>query len=389
MSKSQNMAGLKQVLFVFSLSILLTVLYSCGGDDEPNGPDKPPVIVSFTASPSNISPDDSTLLSYVVNYADSLKSYPGDLSLDDLDSGSFYEKPTQTTVYTLVAYNSDGVDSARVTVTVASLLILNGLYYKGEMGSDVLTPEIAMQVLGAGSQPLQDIWIKAAIIEGDGTLSADSVQPGSNDTAFLSYNFNGDLGHAVVRAWVENVDTTDLFLRAKTILPGDLFQGQYILYGDTYTTVEALNGSPDVVDNVGGGILAVVYESTRGAVFLVGEVGAINGQISQMDTVYYIIITSPEGGATSDGLTVGSTYPEMVAALGEPQSSYASDDYPADTILYYDSLGLLFWCNRSDTVVNQVDLLAPNTPLVSLGNDDELTRSISTGKTRRNYKLLP
>jgi len=458
----------------YKFRILSTVFYSCNGDD-PNGPDKPPVISVFQANPVDIVPGDSSLLTYQVSDATSLVLSPVSTNLPSVSSGSVYVSPPVPTEYLMVAYNSDGVDSATVKITMNSVIpifinflaepgyinagdsarisweinrmdslvidngygtkldsigniyvkpsvntvyvgiayndnvadtmtvavdvpvnfsVLNGLFYRGMMNSSVQDPLMQFQAFDLYGQSSQNVWIKAEIVEGDGTLSADSVQPGSNDTASFSYNFDGNLGHAVVRTWVDDLDTTDLFIRAKTIIPGDLFQGQYMLYRDTYATVRALNGDPNVIDSVGGGILALVYEDTlvpannKGVVYLVGEVGTVNGQVSLMDTVYYMMITYPIGGTTADGLTVGSTYPEMVASLGTPQSSYASGDFPADTILYYDSLGLLFWCNRSDTVVNQVDLLVPNTVLTSPGNDSDLHRRVSSATASRKYKLI-
>ena len=382
------------MLFILTLSM---VFYSCGGNDGPNDPVKLPVISVFQANPVDIIPGDSSLLTYQVSDADSAVLFPDGTKLTSASSGSVYVKPLFPIEYVLVAYNSEGTDTATVVITMNtvvplfvsfsaepevisigdsaqvswevlrmdslvinngagkstvadgntyvkpslntvytgvaynaygtdtailtvdvpfSLSVLNGQFYKGMMNSSAQNPLMQFQVKDMNSASSQNAWVRAEIIEGDGTLSADSVQPGSDDTASFSYNFDGDLGYAVVRTWVDDLDTTNLFLRAKTIIPGDLFQGQYILYTDTYATVQTLNGSPDEIANVGGGILVLDYENSKGAVFLVGEVGTVNGQVSLMDTVFYIIITSPDGGVTADGLTVGSNYPEMVAALG-------------------------------------------------------------------------
>lgn len=379
----------KKLGWLVVLIILLTVTTFLACNDSPTKPKNPPVIISFTAVPANLSPGDSSLLSYETKGADSLMLFPGNIKLTNPAVGSRYVKPDWATDYILVAYNRYGRDSASVRVNVAVLQVLNGLYYKGEMNSDILSPLLALQVLDAESEPIQDTFIHVDIVEGDGTLSADSVQPGADDTAFVTYNFNGLLGHAVLKVAVPGVDSAEVYLRARTIIPGDLFQGQYILYQDTFGLIQAFNGAPAEVVNPepGSGYLVLDYETAKGVVFLVGEVGAINGQVSTMDTVFMILITSPVGGTTSEGITVGSTYPELYAAYGAPQTSGSYPSYPGDTILYYDSLGLKFWCNKADTVVNQIDLIVPDTPLKK-GGESLNKRNSRISVSDRRYRLI-
>jgi hypothetical protein len=378
---------------LFLIFVFFAFLVSCWGcnGDGPTEPKNPPSITSFTADPPNIAPGDSTLLSYEVKGADSVKLFPDNIKLTDAVSGSLYVKPTQLTQYILIAYNENGQASDTVTVIVASLAVLNGYYYKGEMGSDVLTPPLALQALEAGSGPSQDTWIHASVITGDGTLAADSVQPGADDTAYIEYNFDGSLGHAVIQAWIKDIDTTDLFLRARTIIPGDNFQGQYALYRDTYALIQEFYGNPSAVVNPepGSGYLVLDYEPTDSIVFLVGEVGAINGQVSAMDTVYRILITGSQTAATAEGIAVGATYPELLAAFGAPQTSGVYPGYPQDTLLYYDSLGLLFWCNKADTVVNQIDMLVPDTPLSPSGDRSIRRNSQATSENIKYRLMLP
>ncbi|MBN1212472.1 MAG: hypothetical protein JXA92_07830 [candidate division Zixibacteria bacterium] len=379
-----------RLLVIFISLGLLISCWGCDGDG-PTEPKNPPTITSFTADPANISPGDSTLLSYQVSGADSVKLFPDGIKLANAATGSLYVKPTQLTEYILVAYNKNGQASDSVTVIVASLVVLNGYYYKGEMGSDVLTPPIALQALEVGSVPSQDTWIFASVIEGDGTLAADSVQPGADDTAYIEYNFDGSLGHAVIRTWIKDIDTADLYLRAATIIPGDNFQGQYALYRDTYALIQEFYGNPAAVVNPepGSGYLVLDYEPSDSIVFIVGEVGAINGQVSTMDTVYKILITGSQTAETAEGIAVGATYPELFAAYGEPQTSGVYPGYPQDTLLYYDSLGLLFWCNKADTVVNQIDLMAPDTPLSPLVDNPSRRGDLATSENKKYRLLLP
>ncbi|WP_243294485.1 glycoside hydrolase family protein [Geothrix mesophila] len=72
-----------------------------------------PVIVSFTASPSDITKGRSSTLSWAVQGADSVT-----LNGQAMDTGSIVVAPASTQTYTLVVNNNAGSNSAQVTVTV-------------------------------------------------------------------------------------------------------------------------------------------------------------------------------------------------------------------------------------------------------------------------------
>lgn len=471
MTNSGNISRIKNGLIVLLMLALATVIISCGDDDDPNGPDNPPVISVFQANPIDITPGDSTLLTYRVTEADSVVLFPDGTKLASASNGSVYAKPALPTEYTLVAYNSKGTDSASVVITMNavvpafvsftvdpevipvgdsvliawevvradSLVIdngggkstladdskyvkpslntvytgiaynaygtdtavvtvdvpfsfaaLNGQYYKGSMNSSVQDPLMQFQVEDINGAVAHNALIQAEIVEGDGTLSADSFSAGLSDTAFMSYDFDGTLGHAVLRTWVDGLDTTNLFIRARTIIPGEFFQGQYILAQDTYALVQEYYGIPDaVVDpEPGSGYLVLDYESTDSIVFLVFEVGAINGQVSAMDIVFKILITGSQTASTTEGVSVGSTYPELFAAFGAPDSSDWNPSYPFDTLLIYTDLGLTFWCDRADTIVNQIDITFPDSVLGSPGKDNVIRERDATATADRKYKLI-
>ena len=297
------------VLFAVLISIAILVL-SCGGDD-PVKPGNPPDVTQFSASPSDIMPGDSSLLTYKALRADSMVLFPSGSRLAENDSGGVYVKPATPTVYKLVAYNKDGVDSAKVAITMsgataeissfvatpavialgdsaqlswvavqadslvidhgvgkmasavsgsvwvkptttttyqavayyiandtatvnvtvevpADLQAPNGLFYKGNMGSSTLDQPLNFVVVNATGGILTKPWIKFELIEGDGTLSADSLQPGAGGTATLEYRFWGSMGHAIIRAKVPEVDSVDVYVRANTLIPGEGGQGQYV-----------------------------------------------------------------------------------------------------------------------------------------------------------------
>lgn len=76
----------------------------------------PPVISSFTATPSSISSGAASTLTWNINGATLITIDPGIGT-----PASFYSQPiypTETTTYTLTAFNSNGTDNRTVTVTV-------------------------------------------------------------------------------------------------------------------------------------------------------------------------------------------------------------------------------------------------------------------------------
>lgn len=101
---------------------LILAIYGCGGDGPTQPPPKKiPNISLFSVSPFDIVPPDSSLATWKTSLADSIKLFPGAQKLMPLDSGQIYLKPSFPTNYWLVAYNSDGVDSASAIVTMSTL----------------------------------------------------------------------------------------------------------------------------------------------------------------------------------------------------------------------------------------------------------------------------
>jgi len=109
-----------KIFQITSAGLLLAVItISCSGcGDDPVEPVDPPRIAEFTVLPVDIMPGDSTLLSYRVVGADSLKLYPDNIRLSPATTGELYVSPPIPTVYGLVGYNKSGKDSASVSVTM-------------------------------------------------------------------------------------------------------------------------------------------------------------------------------------------------------------------------------------------------------------------------------
>lgn len=78
-------------------------------------PIAPPIVTSFAAAPGAIALGDSASLTWSVTMADSLVLSPG---IGVVSGTSLWVHPTSSTVYSLVAINRGGRDSAYATVTV-------------------------------------------------------------------------------------------------------------------------------------------------------------------------------------------------------------------------------------------------------------------------------
>ena len=84
-----------------ALSLLALVLVTACAID-PVVPHPPPKISEFSADPPDITPGDSSLITYRVAYADSVKFFPGGSIVTPAGEGSFYVFPPAPTDYSLV-----------------------------------------------------------------------------------------------------------------------------------------------------------------------------------------------------------------------------------------------------------------------------------------------
>lgn len=100
--------------------LLLLALPGCGGGGEgsPAPTAAPPVIVSFSATPSSIASGQDAVLAWTVTGAEGLSLAP---ALGAVTGTSRTVAPIATTTYTLTATNGAGASSAQATVTVAGV----------------------------------------------------------------------------------------------------------------------------------------------------------------------------------------------------------------------------------------------------------------------------
>jgi hypothetical protein len=460
--------------------LIAAIMVSCGGcGDDPVEPVDPPRIAEFIAQPADIMPGDSTLLSYRVVGADSLKLYPGDIRLTPTSTGDRYVHPTIPTQYGLVGYNEGGKDSSAVLITMAGAVasieqfdisaeriligdsftltwrtaradsivlsedqsrILSssadsgqtvrspnasrtysavayndigndtvslfttveapfavsaifGTLFKGSMGGGIQEPNFRFQIQDASAQPLRLPWLYFSIVEGDGHLSADSALPDANAGIGNDYIFDGQLGHAVIRAIVPDVDTLDVRARASVLRLGAGGQGQYVRFEDTYADVLALNGQPESLDQdpYDRPILYANYESSLGLVVAILDLDD-NDQADAAEPVFEIFVNTTFALTTLDGIGIGSSIQELRAAYGPPDSSFVDPTPPAvDGLWYASSLGALIYVSHvaPDSAIVEIHLWEPIQPGGALSDTRIKTSSKTTDQETafRTYRL--
>ena len=115
-----------------TLMILLLFLSACkgSGSGETTSAPAPPVISSFTASPSVIASGQSSQLAWTINDATGITLN----GIATAGSGTTII-PGETTTYTLVATNNDGSSAASATVTVGSLTVTYGNVNSADIGA--------------------------------------------------------------------------------------------------------------------------------------------------------------------------------------------------------------------------------------------------------------
>ncbi len=427
-------------LLVSALTVLTVLIMPLGcSKDAPAGPVIPaPIIDIFSASPTDIIPPDSALLTWKTRMADSVKLFPAGQKLTPVDNGQVYIKPAVPTNYSLIAYSGGGKDSAAVSIVMSALaanivtfriapdtlvngdsslvgwrttqadsMVINqgigkvnptdtgkltiypmntvtyravaysiygndtiqinvrvkkpvlvraigGSYYRGVMGSTQLSPALKFAVAEVAGNFLDNLWIKLRLLQGDGGLSpVDSVLTNSMGSGDVSYNFSGQLGHAVISANFRNVDTVEVQLRANTLIPGIGGQGQYILFTDKLGDVKNFNGNPNSIDvDPNFFVTYANYESNLHVVFAINDANQ-DDMAQDSEDVLVVLLTDGYTGKTKDSIGVGSTYNEIKAVYGPPDTVEYDPAPPPALVFIYNSLGMVFF---ADTVVgNPVD----------------------------------
>jgi hypothetical protein len=314
-----------------------------------------PSIQTAALSQDTIAKKDTSILTYTAIRADSI-TVTSVGKLASATTGTAKLSPPQTTSYTMIAFNTVGNDTVKFTLSVevpAHVQPLNGLYYKGTIGSAGLTPALRFSCTNAAAQLLYKPWIHFST-DGDGLLSADSARPDPTGSALLDYQFSDTLGYAVITAATNGSDTARVAVRADIFVPGPHGQGQYVRFDDKYISVRSLNGAPIQIDRPFDNFVIANYEDNLGVVFWVTDANN-DGLPADNDEVTGVITTTIYPGKTTKGIGIGSSYQSVVAAYGTPDSMAFDPSAPPAWYIDYRHLGLYFYGDAIDTSVIQME----------------------------------
>lgn len=235
----------------------------------------------------------------------------------------------------------------------------SGLYYRGTMGSSILSPPLVLSATDSVG-PSVNQWISLSRLSGSGTLGADSLLTDAQGKIQPTYSFSGVKGHAILRALWPQKDTLDVILRASTLVWGDSAQGQYVMIGDRYSVVKAYNGFPASIDGPFGGLLYINYEAALGVVVILDDANQ-DGEAGNLERVLGIIVNSVYTGTFSNGIGIGSDSSSLITAFGVPDSSYFDPTPPAAWVYVYRTEGLTFYLDQAvPLVVSEIHLVTPN-----------------------------
>ena len=334
-----------------------------------------PLIESFVLNEDTILIGDSTVLSWRALRADSIVINNGLGRMSDPDSGQITAHPTTTTLYRAIAYNQIGTDTATASARVEIPYAVNAVYgthFKGVMGAGIVEPEFRFRVLDQAGVALRRPWLHFSVVEGDGTLLADSLQPDANGAIINNYTFDGQLGYGLIRAMVPDVDTLDVKVRASVIRFGVDGQGQYVRLYDTYADVLALNGTPASIDpdpRPEQTINYVDYEGNLGVVLVVYDTNNDNIVQGNEQVVSVILASQFVGDASPEGISPGSSIHAVRSAYGTPDVFfYDPGDPPTNPPAWgmqYDALGALFYASTTppDSSIIEIHLWDPSPPV--------------------------
>jgi hypothetical protein len=325
-----------------------------------------PNIESFVAHEDTILIGDSTVLSWQTLRADSIVINNGLGRMSNAVSGQITAHPTTTTSYRAIAYNQIGTDTATATARVEIPYTVNAVFathFKGVMGAGIVEPEFRFRVLDQAGVALRRPWLYFSVVEGDGTLLADSVLPDANGAIINNYTFDGQLGYGLVRAIVPDVDTLDVTVRASVIRFGADGQGQYVRLWDTYADVFALNGQPVSIDpdpRPAYEINYVNYEVALGTVFVVLDLNNDN-IVQNTEPVFEVILNSVFQETTAEGIGVGTGKADVILAYGDPDVIEPDESDSTALKMTYDSLGALFYVSTTppDSAIIEIHLWDP------------------------------
>ena len=246
---------------------------------------------------------------------------------------------------------------------------LNGRIYKRDVGQGTLSDPLEFSVTDAQDKPIIGAWVHFTLLEGDGILSADSIATGSNGKAVLDFTFTDSLGYAKLEASSAGKTPVEVMVRDSRLVFGVGGQGQFVILGDTYATVKALNGLPASIDLPPFWVTVANYEAELGVVLIIEDLDS-NSMAGDNEPVIEIIVNDNEDdppdpsndytGTNRDGLGIGSTIGDFKAALGapfDPLGTPSIDEPPFYRRFEWPALGLIVYSTYTDNpaLIDQMD----------------------------------
>jgi hypothetical protein len=240
----------------------------------------------------------------------------------------------------------------------AKIIAINGIYYKAD---SLAEKPLVFAVADKDGHRFPNQMILLSVVDGDGTLSTDTIITDSSSTAGFTYDFTGSLGHAVIRLIAPNIDTIDVYIRRSVIIPGSSGQAQYVLLTDTYAEVRGFNDQPQSIDiDQSNWAVFANYEDSLGLVVLIADVNH-NEDADDFEDVRGIAVNTVYNGTTLDSIPIriGSPFADVRTIYGDPNEIVSGSDTTGPFLrIRYKSLDTEFIGNLDpDTTIIEIDLV--------------------------------
>ncbi|MFH2048846.1 MAG: hypothetical protein ABIJ12_05315 [bacterium] len=257
-----------------------------------------------------------------------------------------------------------GGDKGNDPVNPANKIItLNGVYYKGTMGSNILDKKLQFAVTDSDGKYIPDQQIQLAQFDGDGTIPR-SAMTDSTGIAEFEYEFSGTESVARILLQVDTI-RLEIHIRADALIPGAGGQASYVLLSDRYSGVKNYLGEPASVDIVPGDhqIIYANYENALGVVVMLYDQD-LDKTVYDTSSVYGVIVNTKYDvmTPTTPPIGIGSTLDDLRSAYGAPDTIFHEDPRPA-TVVRYSSLPGVFYCHwqfgMTDTLIEEIHFIDP------------------------------
>ncbi len=259
----------------------------------------------------------------------------------------------------------DGDDKGNDPVINANKIIaLNGVYYKGTMGSNVLDKKLQFAVTDGQGNYIPDKQIQVHQFDGDGTIPRSIMTDSITGIAELTFGFSGSESTARILLQADDTLRVEIYIRADALIPGGGGQGSYILLTDRYSDVKNYLGDAPSVDIFQDHpIIYANYEDTLGVVVMLYDLD-LDQTVYDTSSVYGVIVNSiyDTKTNTTPPIGIGSTLDELRTAYGTPDEIFHENPRPA-TVVKYISLPAAFYCHwqigMADTLIEEIHFIEP------------------------------